>query len=102
MSKGLYLCQISYYCLQLFIILGSSLVIGLFVLRYEALVRGKMEYAVEYRERIYILETKQKQDKFLRCGAISLYISEMFFSWISFHKDYSVVHSIWKSSQYFQ
>ncbi|XP_026196504.1 adenylate kinase 9 isoform X2 [Anabas testudineus] len=34
--------------------------------RYEALVRGKMEYAVEYRERIYILETKQKQDKFLR------------------------------------
>uniref|UniRef100_A0A8C2ZIK3 Cilia- and flagella-associated protein 206 n=1 Tax=Cyclopterus lumpus TaxID=8103 RepID=A0A8C2ZIK3_CYCLU len=34
--------------------------------RYEALVRGKMEYAVEYRERIYIFETKQKQDKFLR------------------------------------
>ncbi|XP_030261487.1 adenylate kinase 9 isoform X1 [Sparus aurata] len=34
--------------------------------RYEALVRGKMEYAVEYREQIYILETKQKQDKFLR------------------------------------
>ncbi|XP_039637151.1 adenylate kinase 9 isoform X2 [Perca fluviatilis] len=34
--------------------------------RYEALVRGKMEYAVEYRKRIYILETKQKQDKFLR------------------------------------
>ncbi|XP_056150135.1 adenylate kinase 9 [Lampris incognitus] len=34
--------------------------------RYEALVRGNMEYAVEYRERIYILETKQKQDKFLR------------------------------------
>ncbi|XP_032398949.1 adenylate kinase 9 isoform X3 [Etheostoma spectabile] len=34
--------------------------------RYEALVQGKMEYAVEYREHIYILETKQKQDKFLR------------------------------------
>ncbi|XP_072219011.1 adenylate kinase 9 [Leuresthes tenuis] len=34
--------------------------------RYEALVRGKMEYAVEYRERIYIFETKQKQDMFLR------------------------------------
>ncbi|XP_034555304.1 adenylate kinase 9 isoform X2 [Notolabrus celidotus] len=34
--------------------------------RYEALVRGKMEYAVEYRERIYIFETKQKQDQFLR------------------------------------
>nr|XP_040016288.1 adenylate kinase 9 isoform X3 [Gasterosteus aculeatus aculeatus] len=34
--------------------------------RYEALVRGKMEYAVEFRERIYIFETKQKQDKFLR------------------------------------
>ncbi|XP_038592648.1 adenylate kinase 9 isoform X2 [Micropterus salmoides] len=34
--------------------------------RYEALVQGKMEYAVEYRERIYIFETKQKQDMFLR------------------------------------
>ncbi|XP_067338079.1 adenylate kinase 9 [Channa argus] len=34
--------------------------------RYEALVRGNIEYAVEYRERIYIFETKQKQDKFLR------------------------------------
>ncbi|XP_050927825.1 LOW QUALITY PROTEIN: adenylate kinase 9 [Lates calcarifer] len=34
--------------------------------RYEALVRGKMEYAVEYRELIYIFETKEKQDKFLR------------------------------------
>ncbi|XP_054474711.1 adenylate kinase 9 [Anoplopoma fimbria] len=34
--------------------------------RYEALVRGKMEYAVEYRERIYICETKQHQDKFMR------------------------------------
>ncbi|KAL6095965.1 ak9 [Pungitius sinensis] len=34
--------------------------------RYEALVRGKMEYAVEFRERIYIFETRQKQDKFLR------------------------------------
>ncbi|KAM8832237.1 adenylate kinase 9 isoform 2-T2 [Spinachia spinachia] len=34
--------------------------------RYEALVRGKMEYAVEFRDRIYIFETRQKQDKFLR------------------------------------
>uniref|UniRef100_A0A3Q3Q5R8 Uncharacterized protein n=2 Tax=Monopterus albus TaxID=43700 RepID=A0A3Q3Q5R8_MONAL len=34
--------------------------------RYEALVPGKPEYAVEYRERIYIFESKQKQDKFLR------------------------------------
>ncbi|KAM9354982.1 adenylate kinase 9 [Pholidichthys leucotaenia] len=34
--------------------------------RYEALVQGKLEYAVEYRQRIYIFETKQKQDKFLR------------------------------------
>ncbi|KAK1889504.1 Adenylate kinase 9 [Dissostichus eleginoides] len=34
--------------------------------RYEALVRGKMEFAVEYREQIYIFETKRKQDKFLR------------------------------------
>ncbi|KAM9840260.1 adenylate kinase 9 [Aulostomus maculatus] len=34
--------------------------------RFEALVQGNMEHAVEYRERIYIFETKQKQDKFLR------------------------------------
>ncbi|XP_065820230.1 adenylate kinase 9 [Labrus bergylta] len=34
--------------------------------RYEALVRGKMEFAVEYKERIYIFETKQKQEKFVR------------------------------------
>lgn len=39
---------------------------GFVVLRYEALIRGKIEYAVEYKERIYILETKQKQEKFLR------------------------------------
>ena len=43
------------------------------VIRYEALVRGNVEYAVEYREQIYIFETKAKQDKFLRCGTISLY-----------------------------
>uniref|UniRef100_A0A3Q3G287 Adenylate kinase 9 n=1 Tax=Labrus bergylta TaxID=56723 RepID=A0A3Q3G287_9LABR len=30
--------------------------------QYEALVRGKMEFAVEYKERIYIFETKQKQE----------------------------------------
>ncbi|KAM6954065.1 adenylate kinase 9 [Aplochiton taeniatus] len=34
--------------------------------RYEALVQGSIEYAVEYRARIYIFETKKKQDKFLR------------------------------------
>uniref|UniRef100_A0A4W5PEI0 Adenylate kinase 9 n=1 Tax=Hucho hucho TaxID=62062 RepID=A0A4W5PEI0_9TELE len=34
--------------------------------RYEALVRGSVEYSVEYRERIYIFENEQKQDKFLR------------------------------------
>ncbi|XP_063757950.1 adenylate kinase 9 [Eleginops maclovinus] len=34
--------------------------------RYETLVRGKMEFAVEYREQIYVFETEQKQDTFLR------------------------------------
>ncbi|XP_037541400.1 adenylate kinase 9 [Nematolebias whitei] len=34
--------------------------------RYEALVQGKMEYAVEYRERIYVFQTKEKQETFLR------------------------------------
>ncbi|XP_062872509.1 adenylate kinase 9 [Trichomycterus rosablanca] len=34
--------------------------------RYEALVRGNVEFAVEYREKIYIFETKEKQQKFLR------------------------------------
>ncbi|XP_055005398.1 adenylate kinase 9 isoform X2 [Boleophthalmus pectinirostris] len=33
---------------------------------YEALVHGNAEYAVEYRERIYVFETQQKQGKFLR------------------------------------
>lgn len=78
-SRGLNLCQISSYCVQLFTVLHSFLFMeGVFVRRYEALVRGKMEHAVEYRERIYIFETKQKQDKFLRCGAVSLNISECF------------------------
>lgn len=54
-----------------------DLIVSIHVLRYEALVRGKMEYAVEYRERIYICETKQKQDKFLRCRALSLYTPDM-------------------------
>ncbi|XP_051954117.1 adenylate kinase 9 [Xyrauchen texanus] len=34
--------------------------------RYEALVRGNMEYAVEYRNRIYIFEDAKKQERFLR------------------------------------
>ncbi|XP_035472613.2 adenylate kinase 9 isoform X1 [Scophthalmus maximus] len=34
--------------------------------RYEALVRGKMEYAVEYKERIYICKTEKERDMFLR------------------------------------
>ncbi|XP_058469998.1 adenylate kinase 9 [Solea solea] len=34
--------------------------------RYEALVQGKLEYAVEYKERIYIFKTKQEQEMFLR------------------------------------
>ncbi|KAJ0026849.1 hypothetical protein NQD34_017849 [Periophthalmus magnuspinnatus] len=34
--------------------------------RYEALAHGNMEYAVEYRERIYVFETEQKRAKFLR------------------------------------
>lgn len=38
-----------------------------FPLRYEALVQGKMEFAVEYRELIYFFESRQKQDRFMRC-----------------------------------
>ncbi|KAG9282616.1 adenylate kinase 9 isoform X1 [Astyanax mexicanus] len=34
--------------------------------RYEALVRGSVDFAVEYKEKIYILETEEKQSKFLR------------------------------------
>ncbi|XP_066533319.1 adenylate kinase 9 [Hoplias malabaricus] len=34
--------------------------------RYEALVRGNMDFAVEYRGKIYIFETEEKQNKFLR------------------------------------
>ncbi|KAJ8009601.1 hypothetical protein DPEC_G00090590 [Dallia pectoralis] len=34
--------------------------------RYEALVRGSIEYAVEYQERIYIFQNEQKQELFLR------------------------------------
>ncbi|VTJ71862.1 Hypothetical predicted protein [Marmota monax] len=34
--------------------------------RYEALVPGNINYAVEYRDRIYICESKEKLDKFLR------------------------------------
>ncbi|XP_024146530.1 adenylate kinase 9 isoform X1 [Oryzias melastigma] len=34
--------------------------------RYEALVQGKTKYAAEYRERLYIFESQQKQDTFMR------------------------------------
>nr|XP_051710395.1 adenylate kinase 9 isoform X5 [Oryctolagus cuniculus] len=34
--------------------------------RYEALVPGNINHAVEYRDRIYIFETKEKLEKFLR------------------------------------
>ncbi|XP_054876008.1 adenylate kinase 9 [Poeciliopsis prolifica] len=34
--------------------------------RYDALVRGMMEYAVEYKEKLYIFETQEKQEKFMR------------------------------------
>ncbi len=38
----------------------------LFTCRYEALVRGKTEYAVEYRNKIYIFENEKKQEQFLQ------------------------------------
>ncbi|XP_014328191.1 adenylate kinase 9 isoform X2 [Xiphophorus maculatus] len=38
--------------------------------RYEALVRGTMEYAVEYKKKLYIFETKEKQEKFMRMPEI--------------------------------
>ncbi|XP_061126066.1 adenylate kinase 9 [Syngnathus typhle] len=34
-------------------------------LRYEALVHGSLEFALEYRERLYTCETKEKQYRFL-------------------------------------
>ncbi|XP_685909.5 adenylate kinase 9 isoform X1 [Danio rerio] len=34
--------------------------------RYEALLRGNMEYAAEYRNKIYIFESEKKQEQFLR------------------------------------
>ncbi|XP_035277888.1 adenylate kinase 9 isoform X1 [Anguilla anguilla] len=34
--------------------------------RYEALVRGNPDYAAEYREKIYVFESEEKQQKFLR------------------------------------
>ncbi|XP_053469806.1 adenylate kinase 9 isoform X2 [Ictalurus furcatus] len=34
--------------------------------RYEALVRGNVNFAVEYQEKIYIFETEEKRHKFLR------------------------------------
>lgn len=81
------LCQISWLCPQCITIFNSFILMGgsLF-LRYEALVRGNMEYAVEYRKLIYIFETKQKQDTFLRwvflCVSF-LVLTQVFFShWI--------------------
>ncbi|KAJ8355677.1 hypothetical protein SKAU_G00184710 [Synaphobranchus kaupii] len=38
--------------------------------RYEALVRGNPDYAAEYREKIYIFENEEKQQKFLRSPEI--------------------------------
>ncbi|KAI7799765.1 adenylate kinase 9 [Triplophysa rosa] len=38
--------------------------------RYKALVRGNLEYAVEYRNRIYIFENEKKQEQFLRSPQI--------------------------------
>ena len=55
------ICQEDLYCTCIILFMEA-----VFVLRYEALVRGKMDHAVEYRQQIYIFETKQKQDKFLR------------------------------------
>lgn len=37
-----------------------------FCYRFEALVQGKAKYAVEYREQLYVFESQQKQEKFLR------------------------------------
>ncbi|KAF7690035.1 adenylate kinase 9 isoform X1 [Silurus meridionalis] len=34
--------------------------------RYEALVRGSVNFAVEYQEKIYVFETKEKRNTFLR------------------------------------
>lgn len=34
--------------------------------RYEALVPGSINYALEYRDRIYICESREKLEKFLR------------------------------------
>lgn len=33
-----------------------------------------MEYAVEYKDKLYIFETKQKQDTFLRLKKIALFL----------------------------
>lgn len=41
-----------------------------FLSRYEALIQGKVELAVEYREQIYFFASRQKQDKFMRCRAL--------------------------------
>ncbi|KAA0708502.1 Adenylate kinase 9 [Triplophysa tibetana] len=38
--------------------------------RYEALIRGHLEYAVEYRNRIYIFKNEKKQEQFLRSPQI--------------------------------
>ncbi|XP_076129296.1 adenylate kinase 9 [Alosa pseudoharengus] len=34
--------------------------------RYEALVKGNMEFALEYREKMYTCESEEKQERFLR------------------------------------
>ena len=47
------------YSTQLFLFVPLSF-------RYEALVPGNIHYALEYRDRIYICESKEKLQKFLR------------------------------------
>ncbi|CAB1435476.1 unnamed protein product [Pleuronectes platessa] len=44
-------CPVTYFC-------GKQ--------RYEALVQGKMEFAVEYREQFYFFRSKREQEMFLR------------------------------------
>lgn len=42
--------------------------------RYEALVRGKIEYAAEYMQKIYVFDTDQKRHKFMRFGYLCMFL----------------------------